>query len=147
MDEELKKIKHNIQMLNIMMEQHHKNGQQLEENIKQIGLSLDVIIENQEKNLRENEKKRSFNTNIKEMSFPTSIPKKPNKVVGIRTGISLEKHERILDLSYHSGFPVYDILRIAVEAYIEQIDPKPRPDIVKKRRIKRGRPLKNKKSL
>lgn len=83
---------------------------------------------------------------LKEIKKPSAKLPQPQKgveeVVRVTTGLPQSVHERLLDLSYYEGFSLEEIMQEAAKMVLEKYNPKERPEKVKERRKKPGRPRK-----
>jgi hypothetical protein len=100
--------------------------------------------------------KLSKNSNKKPFNMATSELKEVNKgntkdpqvakteedVVRVTAGLPKSIHERLLDLSYFEGLTLEEIMQEAANMVLEKYKPGERPQKVKERRKKPGRPRK-----
>ncbi|MEK6481915.1 hypothetical protein WJR50_30520 [Catalinimonas sp. 4WD22] len=62
--------------------------------------------------------------------------------IRVTAGLPKSVHERLLDLAYFEGLTLEEIMQEAAEMILEKYNPKERPQKVKERRKKPGRPRK-----
>lgn len=64
------------------------------------------------------------------------------EIIRVTAGLPKSTHERLLDLAYFEGLTLEEIMQEASRMVLEKYNPRERPQKVKERRKKPGRPRK-----